>query len=464
MLEAPTLADVRKQLKLDPRKIGQNAGEQGRPGLDAPDDPDERLIVEPIEELLHSARASLGGQLEQASAHFDEISRRDPVGEFDDAVRSAKAGFDKIAFTGQQILQEKQSEATRRQQDLQAFRESNGLSREPQYPDFGRRVLMVGIVAILFVLESFANAAFLAQGNELGLFGAYTVAFGISLANLLPPFLFFGPMSRHFLHARVGRRVVAGFSTAVYVAIAGTLNLGVAHYREVSGELLGDAGLEVVRRMTQSPMGLQDAESWLLFGIGLIFSLIAFLDGRAFDDPYPGYGKLDRTLRAARDELRNAIEDAFHDLGEVQSEARQQIYRIAQSPRERQNLAEKCRRLKDDFERYKAALQELASTLISEYREANHRARSDDGMPVAHQGPWSPTVTPLDVGVSSMVQETTTQEEMNQKRCEANDRVDVDFASAKSELLRVTDLRLTQGRPPSAPTGRSNQQGSVPGR
>lgn len=456
MLEAPTLADVRKQLKLDPRKIGQDAGEQGRPGLDATDDPDERRIVEPIEELLHSARASLRGQLDQANAHFDEISRRDPLGEFDDTVRNAKAGFDKTALAGRQTLQEKQSEATRRQQDLQAFREDNGLSREPHYPDFGRRMLMVGIVAILFVLESFANAAFLAQGNELGLFGAYTVAFGISLANLLPPFLFFGPMSRHFLHAGVGRRVVAGLSTAVYVAIAGTLNLGVAHYREVSGELLGDAGFEVVRRMTQSPMGLQDAESWLLFGIGLIFSLIAFLDGRAFDDPYPGYGKLARTLRDARDELRNAIDDAVQDLDEVRSEARQRIDKIAQWPRERQNLAEKCRRLKEDFERYTAELQELGSTLISEYREANRRARSDDGTPAAHRDPWSLTVAPLDGGVSSTVQETTAQEEMNQKRREAHDQVDSCFEERKSGLLQVTDLRVTQGRPPSAPTGRSN--------
>ena len=45
-----------------------------------------------------------------------------------------------------------------------------------------------GLVALLFVFESIANSAFLAKGNELGLVGAYTVAFGVSIANLVRAF------------------------------------------------------------------------------------------------------------------------------------------------------------------------------------------------------------------------------------------------------------------------------------
>jgi hypothetical protein len=38
-----------------------------------------------------------------------------------------------------------------------------------------------------------------------------------------------------------------------------------------------------------SPLGLQELNSWLLFGVGLMFSLFAFIDGCYLTDPYPGF-------------------------------------------------------------------------------------------------------------------------------------------------------------------------------
>ncbi len=40
------------------------------------------------------------------------------------------------------------------------------------------------------------------------------------------------------------------------------------------------------------------------------------------------------------------------------------------------------------FERHVDDVQEVGSTLINEYREANRRARPDGGVPLAHQSSW----------------------------------------------------------------------------
>ena len=229
------------------------------------------------------------------------------------------------------------------------------------------------MVAILFLVESIANSVFLAEGNELGVVGAYSVAFGISLANMLPPFFAFGPLSRNFVHTNFPRRLLAWISTSAYAAIAFTLNLGVAHYREVSGRLMGDAGVEVVRRMTQNPLGLKDAESWLLLVLGLIFSLIAFFDGYKLDDAYPGYGKLDRLRAKARDahrDERDELDEVSGALEAIRDEALEAVKRTAdkarEQPRERQRIAVNRRRLIEEFRRYVDDLERSGAELIAE--------------------------------------------------------------------------------------------------
>jgi hypothetical protein len=190
-------------------------------------------------------------------------------------------------------------------------------------------VFWYGLVAALFVFESFANSVFLARANEGGILGAYTIAFGISFANLVPPLFFFGPFSRNFQHVRPARRVLAGLATCLFLLLALVLNLGVAHYREVAGQLIGDGGVEVVQRMTEAPLSLQEAQSWLLFVIGLIFSFIAFFDGWKLDDAYPGYGKLDRILRKARKDYRRERDEVTEELEEILRQALDQLRQIA---------------------------------------------------------------------------------------------------------------------------------------
>lgn len=332
MFKVVGLANLRE--RLDPDTLGYDASQKGSPPSDAGHDPNERQIVEVIEDCIRDARASLMDQRKEAEQHLAETRAGAPTGDVHAAVKDAESRFNQVAQTTRPELEDLRLETEKRRTELSKFRREHGLTnREPDYPDSGRRWLMVGILMVLFFLESFANAAFLAKSNELGLVGAYVVAFGISLLNIGSSFLIFGPVSRYLSHISVWQRVLAGICMVIYAGLAFALNLGVAHYREVSGDLIGDAGVAVVRRVLESPLGLQDAESWLLLGIGLLFSLVAFIEGRTFDDTYPGYGRRDRSVRAAFENHLATMDSVSQELDEIRERALDNVKRIAHDAR-----------------------------------------------------------------------------------------------------------------------------------
>ena len=100
-------------------------------------------------------------------------------------------------------------------------------------------------------------------------------------------------------------------------AVALLLNLALAHYREVSGMgLVGAAGQEAFARMMANPMGLAEIQGWILFALGFLFWVISVIDAYGLDDRYPGYGRVDRSLRAAIDELSEARTIVIEELSE----------------------------------------------------------------------------------------------------------------------------------------------------
>lgn len=438
--------------RLSPVVLGYEAGQQDLPGLEADQDPHEHPIVDAIENLQREAHSSLSDRLHEAHKHFEEIQDSDWRGDINRAERDAIARLDQVEGMRSLDLHHKRVEAGKRVEDLAKFRAENGLSRSPTYPDVGWSVFLWGLVAFLFVVESFANSVWLAKGNELGLLGAYTVAFVVSLANLLPPFLFFGPVSRYLRHVSASWRVLAGSCIVVYAGLLFTLNLGVAHYREVSGELIGSAGVEVVGRMTDAPFGLQDAESWLLLLMGIIFSLVALYEGWKRDDAYPGYGKLDRVAQRARDAHLDARNDASEDLAEIREEALDRIKRIAHEaekrPRERLRVLKDCERWVREFDSHVDRLQQGGAALIEEYREANRKARSDGGVPLVHRTPWRLLRLQVENPLSTADVDPLTEariQEIQEHDQQATNRISEHYDAVQTRLLRTAPPQPTAG-------------------
>ena len=131
--------------------------------------------------------------------------------------------------------------------------------------------------------------------------GGWGLALGFSVVNLVLPVLAFGPVSRYVSHIGFVLKGVGVLAVLGWVAAALVLNLGLAHFRDASADLSENIGAEALSRFQASPLGLHDAESWLLFVLGFFFSGVAFFEGRKlFGDSYPGYSPKHRKMETAR--------------------------------------------------------------------------------------------------------------------------------------------------------------------
>ena len=157
------------------------------------------------------------------------------------------------------------------------------------------------------------------------------------------------------------------------------INLSLAHYREVSAEMITDAGREVLARLKTMPLGLMDFKSWLLFGLGVLCSLIAFADSFLIFDPYPGYASLEKRRAEAHDAYIRRKNDLIERLLEIRDEA---IDILEEANRdlsirrsEHDSILESRARMVRLFAAHQSHLDRAVNVLLSVYREANQGLR-----------------------------------------------------------------------------------------
>ncbi|HXW28265.1 MAG TPA: hypothetical protein VEK55_02795, partial [Xanthobacteraceae bacterium] len=238
----------------------------------------------------------------------------------------------------------------------------------------------VGILLWLFVFEMILNGFFLAKGSELGYLGGAVEALAFALVNIGVSFLIGAVGMRELNHRNYFRKFCGLLSLVAYVVLTIGLNLALAHYREVSGSLVADAGHEVLLRLHADPLGITDLKSWLLFGIGILCSLIALGDAYLIFDPYPGYGALERRRADGYDayiKRKNELIDTLLEIRDQAIEVLEEANRdLAIRRNEHDVILESRARLVRLFEAHQSHLDRAANALLAEYREANRRSRS----------------------------------------------------------------------------------------
>ena len=432
---------------LDPRRRGRDAGERGRPRLDAASDPNEREITGWFDQRIREAAALYAKRREHALEGFHET---EVIGGFSPAdlretQSRAEQRFNDLRQTRRSVLHAARIEKDKRLDDLADFKERNRLRREPSYPRQWTRHLMTASVFALGLGETVLNSNFLAEGSETGLLGGFTIAVGVSVINLLPAFFLFGPHSRNLKHVRLGKQASAWVAVAVYAGLLLVLNLGVAHFRELSASLASDIGLRVVERLRDNPFGLSDAESWLLFGLGVFFSVVAFVEGRHHDDAYPDYGKRHREMVDAREKYEDEVEEISAELEEVRTKALDDIKRIVhdrkRSPAERSRIRKRLEDLVAAYDRHAVQIDEVGQNVVHEYRAANQEARSDGGVPRSHETPWRLPVPEVDRSLPDAPAAVPGLDSMDQAYEEAMGRINDRYEEVRVQLFEPEKIR-----------------------
>jgi hypothetical protein len=272
--------------------------------------------------------------------------------------------------------------------EYERFRAGHRLARPARRP--GHRGLALAWMGFLVVVESLLNGLFFAEGSEAGLLGGVAVALSVSVVNvvLLGAVLGFFPARwahhRNLLVRLAGIALLAAGVIAIVV-----VNAFVAHYRDAY-ERMGDAVVlaEVWARLVAAPADLARLQSWLLFLLGLGFAGLGFAKGYRLDDPYPGYGAVDRRRAEAERTYMMNRQHRIDDATEARDRALRAlaggIERLRGAAAQRDQILAARASLVQKVASHEAHLQHAANALLTVYRDSNRGARTEP--PPGHFG------------------------------------------------------------------------------
>jgi hypothetical protein len=270
---------------------------------------------------------------------------------------------------------------------LEIFRNDNKIKRPSKYPS--GHLPHIATILLLFVIETIANAAFLAEANQLGLIGGVIEMFAISFINGMLG-IFVGFFLFRGLHW-VGffRRFLMGLILLVSVAASLGFNLFVGHYRDVLASLAADPtnvglinlGQLAVNQFVNSPLELHDFKSWIMSIIGVILSAIVSYKAYTFDDPYPGYGATDRHYKLIHTEYGRRFERLQQLLSGISKTGIAELDRLYDQAKgysqEHAEIGSRVRALQQKLRSYGVNLEQSAQELLQMYRHANRAQRSE---------------------------------------------------------------------------------------
>lgn len=367
---------ISKDMKLEEK--GAARGKENQPPSDVKEfDHVETGIIERIEELR---RRGLENFETNRRIYNERLARAGyATKEVDIAAGTARGNFGAQVQSGQAAIEPQRDRlaATYRWRDH--YREKNRLEHPAK--EFEGWVKVFSLAIVLIVIEAAINAYLFSQGNEFGLLGGLLAAVIVSVVNVGCS-AFLGYLTR-YINKRNWLLKLGGLVFILsWLAFAVAMNLGVAHFRDglESGTPWRVAAEAAVPSLLQNPLGLASIESWLLVGIGLLISALAFRKGWHTDDPYPGYGRVERALEDARASYADALNETLDTLSGQRDEAIAELRDASEQVR--QGIAEAI----DTLFGHSALGAHLRSFLdqcdvkvahlLAVYRDANRRART----------------------------------------------------------------------------------------
>jgi hypothetical protein len=270
--------------------------------------------------------------------------------------------------------------------DYRSFRAANGVTEQARYPE--SHVMHFAIILGLALLETIINAFF--YENAQGLMGGFTVALGVAAVNMGGAMLL-GIGFRYKNLASIDMKILGWLCLVIFLIFSIYCNALFAAFRS-EYQLLVDPSdpLQLRQAFTQSAaeakkiflfnMQVADLTSFVLLGLGVLLSLLAFYKGYTFDDKFPGHGFKDRAMVAAQraevekqDVLRQKVK-AFlqRRRSEVQAaihEPAQLISRVSSGVADLQNA-------KAMLKAQSESIQRDFSLVLGAYRDANTSIRA----------------------------------------------------------------------------------------
>jgi hypothetical protein len=322
---------------------------------------------------------------------LQKLVKQKSLAKFDNELKAVvpnlKAEIEAVVTTSKAQL----IDARRRENELHdeylAFRRKNKLSRTANYPD--SHIFLVAVVLAILIVEAVLNGYFFAKANEFGLVGGVGQALITAGINVAIGWLFGRFLFTQINHCSNGRRLTALIVVPLaFVFVVVFYNLFIGHFRDelastadAANLVYADVGKDVLRSVLEDPVGLQNFDSWLLVLLGIIFALVAAVDGYFFNDPYPGYGRVAKRYEDARHDYMDDKNDLMDQLADLRDEAIESAESIKSQIESQSNLIQNVvtwsKKREQEAKSYLNDLSMKCNHVLQLYRTSNAQARKD---------------------------------------------------------------------------------------
>jgi hypothetical protein len=435
----PSIDERSIAIKLGLGRLAETDGKQNIPASEAHDlGASEQMAISALTTIRQQG---LSDYAQEGKLYEQRMQSIDLDGRIAQISLSIMVGINTLkhtAFTGRNHLYAFRDDVREKEEFARNFRDENRLRRPPR--EKRNAWLSLGILGVMFLIETSVNGVYLSANNVLGLIGGVGAAFGIAFVNLMAAVLL-GRGTVYANHVRLAKKLAGILAFLVAVAVAAAFNLLVAHFRDAAAVMPWDeAANAALRSFLAEPLQLRSFESVVLLAIGLVFAVIAFLDGLTWSDLYPGYA----SIVSHRDEARTAYADEVEaHVGELVEAKNETLAAINTA---RSDLASTARNYLQAFHGrvglrlglpvFLDDVDQKANALLAQYREANRTARtSEPPKYFAEKFAFSRPLTPADEGTNGSQLEALNR---------LTDQADQVLEERAIELLQVFEAEMRE--------------------
>lgn len=341
----------------------------------------QREIIAFFANLRRRARQQATETAEKTSRTLEQIHSSDSLAKLRDIPAGCENKILRYIADFESRLNNTVEREQQQKQHYDAFREKNKLDRVANYPGAAYYFYLIVPVLIVALAVALASMVVTDAGGTSGVSVAWIVA--ISAVTVIVPFMLGDSLLRRINHVSDFNKFIGRIGAIAAIATI----IGIAFYVDFhTAAVLSNpnaSGRDVFDAMLAAPLDVVSGIASLKgFGLVVLSGLFAMLLAYRSDDPYPGYGRVQRIYYKARDARNDVSSQLRKRINSLIDEAEADTAKVAKGfktkVRTYTRLVEKSKQSPAALNDYDVELEDACNIVLDRYRLANAAARNSD--------------------------------------------------------------------------------------